>query len=159
VTVSLGDFLTARLDEEQRVAEAASSGPWTYQDVESVGGGRICDPTVEIANMSYDPPGELIDPRIRRTRSWEEADRTASHIVLWDPVRVLAEVAGKRKRITYLAELASMCPEDDWPSTGGMELAPMADLARWLLKVEGQPYAGHPEFRPEWAMETAARTA
>lgn len=44
---SLTEFLRARLDEDEAAARTASDGPWDYQDVESIGGGRICDPTVE----------------------------------------------------------------------------------------------------------------
>lgn len=57
----------------------------------------------------------------------------------------------KRRIVEQARDAAAKCPEDDWPSSGGMELAPLADLARWQMRVLAQPYADHSDFRPEWA--------
>lgn len=90
----LVEWLLAVLDEHEEVARAASPGPWTYGDIDSVAGGMIYDPTVAIASVDYDvEPG---DPRIRRDRPVEQADATGQHIALHDPAAVLTDIAAKR---------------------------------------------------------------
>lgn len=66
------------------------------------------------------------------------------------PARVLADVAAKRATFNHLANLAAACPEDDWPDDGNMCAAPVADQARYILRLLAQPYADHPQFREEW---------
>jgi hypothetical protein len=133
-TLTLTDFLLARIAEDERVANLAAPAPWEYQDVDSVGGGRICDTTVEIANMFYDPDGERVDPRIRKTVRSEQADLTAEHIARHDPARVLAECDAKRRIITTIQR---------WLDTG----YPTLDHVLFALAL---PYADHPDYRSEW---------
>ena len=83
-------------------AEAASKGPWEYQDIDSVGGGRICDPGVEIASIDFDV--YPIDTRIHRFRHVEEADRTGEFIAgarTWVP-QLCDEVDALRARVSEL---------------------------------------------------------
>jgi hypothetical protein len=110
-------FLTARLDEDEAIARAASAGPW------SVGGGGYegdNDGCIEgaagqdLIRVAGDPGG------YEAVLSISDAE----HIVRWNPVRVLAEIAAKR------AILEIHAPHD----------------SRILAAV----WAGHPDYRQEW---------
>jgi len=66
------------------------------------------------------------------------------------PSRVLAEVAAKRATFSHLANLAAACPEDDWPDDGNMCAAPVADQARYILRLLAIPYSDHPAYDESW---------
>lgn len=122
--VTLVEFLRARLDEDEQVA-------------------------ADIA-ANLEPTGARLTFDVRRRVS-ETVVETRT-VLAYDPTRVLADVAAKRRMVDHLAESAARCPEDDWPEDGGMELAPLADQARWLLRLLALPYRDHAEYRAEkWA--------
>lgn len=75
--MTITEFLTARLDEDEAVARAASPGPWSAEDeeVKAVDDITVCDAFA------------LSSPQTRAT---------AEHIARHDPARILAEVASKR---------------------------------------------------------------
>ncbi len=72
-----------------------------------------------------------------------------SHIVRWDPARVLAEVEAKRARIDLLADVLRAAAQD---RTLDPELAAIGAMAEDLIKLEAQPYASRPGFRDEWRL-------
>lgn len=139
----LMEFLLARLGEDEQVARAAAPGPWEYQDIDSVGGGRICDPEVAIADVDWD--NEPVDPRIRRFRPAEQADATGEHIVRHHPARVLREVEAKRH---IVREHHEQDPTAEWCPTCDGQLVP----CQTLLHI-ASIYADHGDYRPEWASE------
>jgi Family of unknown function (DUF6221) len=71
--------IRAQLDEDERVAKAASPGPWDHHSDGLVWPPRIGDPV---------------------SGSTEVED--AEHIARWDPTRVLAEVKVKRELLDCL---------------------------------------------------------
>jgi hypothetical protein len=72
----------------------------------------------------------------------------ARHVqVLFDPARVLAEVAAQRKLLDLIHEWARNCP-----APAGNEAA----IAHWMRLALAQPYAGRPGWREEWATGGAA---
>jgi len=74
----------------------------------------------------------------------------ARHVlVLFDPARVLAEVAAKREqlRICVAAMEAGEIPEHATWS----DHAAGAEVARDMVAVMAQPFAGRPGWREEWA--------
>ena len=79
MTLTLPDFLLARIAEDEEVAKAASPGPWHLSaerdEVLAVDGITVCDAFA------------LSSPQVRAT---------AEHIARHDPARVLAECAAKR---------------------------------------------------------------
>lgn len=123
-------FLNARLDEDEREAEAAFSN---QEDPEHGWGtdGRAVTPHVGVIH--------------------EDVQR--AHVAKWHPGRVLADCAAKRAVVEVLAKQAAACPPDDWPEDGEIMKAPLADNARHLLRLLVQPYSGHPHFHPSWAVD------
>lgn len=170
--MTITEFLEARIAEDEKVARNASPGPWSYADIESVGGGTIYDPTVAIASVEWDV--DHVDSRIRRTRPDWQADATGEHIVRHNPARVLAECAAKRAIIkqheqwpvyvesepSELEQVASglnditysMTRQMAWLTTReyvnkfGVE-PPTAPMIAALAAV----YKEHPDYQQEWA--------
>jgi hypothetical protein len=109
-------FLRARLDEREAKANGALSGPWvveehTYETVVTVDGGQV------VATVDGLRDG------------WHIADN--------DPEFVLADVAAKRKILTFF--------DEDPPCLDGGYV--YKDRVRELLAL---PYAGHPDYDEAW---------
>jgi hypothetical protein len=132
--MTITEFLTARLDEEESIARAGVS---SQADPEN-GWGYISDP----GDVSH----RALTPHVGHIHE----DVQAAHIIYWHPYRVLADVAAKR-RISFLhvppqvstipGKLCRECADhDDTPR-------PCATMLALL-----QPYADHPDFNPEWRM-------
>jgi hypothetical protein len=140
-------FVRRCLDEDERVAQAASVGPWRASpSIRSVYG-----PGSAVVNM----PGPLPDwatyvvpPDSEGSEGIEPAN--AEHIAHWDPDRVLAEVKAKRRildihhRVDCKHE-RRFGPEGDCAECGNeYPCITVTELA--------QPYAGQDGWREEWAL-------
>ena len=123
-TMSLDEFLLARIAEDKRVAMAAAGAEGLVEwDPDAVGQGLT-------------GPG------------WGE------HVARHDPARVLAECSAKRRIVLACRDarpetaFVGTHPRglDDFP-------APVHDqhqLAALTLALLALPYAGHRHYRPEW---------
>lgn len=78
------DFIEARLAEDEAVARAATSGPWT-----------VNDPTFAEEITSADGTAVVAGGRWGDEASVFDSDEDAIHIARHDPARVLREVAAK----------------------------------------------------------------
>lgn len=137
----LATWLRDQLDEDERVARAATPGQWavfveTYDVVE-----------IRTAASREDrrgPTDQVVTPG-----DYEAVDRPdAEHIARHDPARILAEVAAKRAIIDfhdpgpgwgYCAECVDPTDSDlksEWPC--------------WHIRVLAVPYAGEPGYLDEW---------
>jgi hypothetical protein len=128
------DARMAQLDEDERMALAATGGAWRWTDP----GGRI-----KLALVAGVWPSEVtIVPSARPDVYPSHLD--AGHIVRWDPNRVLAEVELGRAEVEAKRRIL------DWALMWmGRDCAPWnADCIRLLA----QPYAGRPGWREEWAV-------
>jgi len=131
--VTLIDFLTAQLDEEQRPAEAASPGPW-HTDEE---GEEVCAVDGIVTAEAFALSGN-------QTRA------TAAFIAANNPSRALAEIAAKRA-ILKLHARAHECSVID--EQGDI------DPCYWVMETEScstvallaQPYRDRPDFDERWA--------
>jgi hypothetical protein len=152
----LREFLTARYDEDQRIARAAiidreNGDRWQVgstvrrEDYEFVSIHTSPPVVVEIAGAGFDATGGI------------HGERFATHIARWDPARVLAEVKAKR------AILAEHAPADD--GSGILFICRTCsrrDLPEWYgeyvpcptLRILAAPYAEHPDFDSDWRIES-----
>lgn len=120
-TMTLTEFLLARIAEDEADARAASTGHvWTWDDDhETLSSdaqtqfGRECIIDTEGAN----PPGPA----------------PGAHIARWDPDRVLAECEAKRRIMEDATNQHTSCVELDW-----------------VVQVLASVYADHPDYREEW---------
>lgn len=143
-------WLSAQLDEDERIAHACSDAPWE----------------IEI------PPAVHVSVKARRDNKWKwgrlgyvatvERDEDRAHIAEWDPARVLREIDAKRRRLDrhqpeerFLAplhgehEMFRVCVactrSRTFESVTGAVLFPCPDL-----RYDASVYADRPGYREEW---------
>lgn len=129
-TLTITEFLTARLDEDEAAARNASGAEWEVDDQKH--------PEAIYADF----PGAVSISVVSGSRWSGEAsvfdnDADAHHIARWDPARVLAEVEVKRTLIRWLNgdQIRNFCGYA------------FGDLA---IRVLVRPYVDHPDCREEW---------
>ena len=138
MTLTLTDFLLARIAEDEADAKAASPGGWQYPGIESVAGGTLYDESRRIVDVVYEQPKDH-DGTIVRHLLVPEADANGRHIARHDPARVLAECEAKRAVVGLHPEMLGWCQgcaHESYP-------------CRTLLAL-ALPYADHPDYREEW---------
>lgn len=142
----IAEFLRARLDEDEKVARAATvARPWHVHTASGYHGDvtwisdspdavGFSEPSeVQHPVGYYDPePVGLVSP----------AD--AAHIARHDPARVLAEVAAKR---AILARLADTAP----PYADSRQQEIHETLRDEVVPHLAAVHASHEAYRPEWA--------
>ncbi len=156
-TGPLAAFVTARLDEEQRLAEEAARKASPRYDVDGThwrasGEGIYCE-ELALAVGAY---GYL-------------DDEVAEHIGRHDPARVLADLAAKRKRLALYLEAKAVLEgilkgfrAEETPANFHMHAAQRQKreqaAGRFIafqtsVKLDAMTWAKHGGFRPEWKVE------
>ncbi len=138
--MTIVEFLTARLDDDEAVALAACAH-WEHPDSWECKRGKALevygDRVVREALASPDP----LDVA--------HVGRGARHIALHDPVRVLAEVKAKRQ----IVERAQFV-DDHGPAVDHVRALDMstgaASALRDVLEFLALPYADHKDFQEAW---------
>jgi hypothetical protein len=129
-------WLSACLDEDERIARAATPGPWRQHDTHLgqygyaatvlSGEGNDTDLRAWLPSMSHEP--------------WDEARNVwndAAHIAEWDPARVLLEIDAKRRIIAAYENYDREAPELDVPES--------------VLRLLATVYRDRPGFWEGWA--------
>lgn len=151
---ALGDFLRARIAEDEADAERAV--------IEAHEGHR---PNPELAEWEYaqlhqqwriqvvgsDPSWPLTVTHDSEGLSDSVADWAGPHIARWDPARVRRECAAKR-RIVDCAHRMILDADDPESVMSVKERFFATSCAMTILKAEAVPYAGHPDCRQEWTV-------
>lgn len=168
---TLTEFLLARIAEDEAAARSATQGQWVRY-----GDGRFYDYTVGLTPAFVPWPQTGGNRSPGRDYSAEivggvqEADGT--HIVRWNPARVLAECEAKRRIVEFHSKwpvLVEGPPRFDQPGTDLNTLAMrMTREIAWLtqqeyvkrfgteaptapmLRVLAMPYADHPDYDENW---------
>jgi hypothetical protein len=110
MTLSIVDFLNARLQEDEETAQAATPGPWEVDDADY--------DTAVIAGGRWGGEGNVFD---------RKAD--AHHVARHDPARALREVTAKRA----ILELFAISDEEGFGGSEGWTL--MRDAVRQIAAV------------------------
>jgi len=125
MTVSITEFITARLREDEQQALSASPGPWhlnaEHDEVIAIDGIEVCT---------------------AHALSNNQLRNTARHIARHDPARVLREIEAKRAILEN-----SVFVMDKY--AGGMYL----DFVRETLRHLAAIYSDHPDYNPKWSTE------
>lgn len=141
--VTLVEFILARLDEDERVALAATPSPWRIDPRDP---NVILEPfPIDSVGMAGDRQRNLFTGQISNRRGQSVSD--ARHIARHDPARVLAEVTAKRAIVELHEPYASeshggaacwVCGPGGfpWPCT--------------TLRLLAMPYADHADYREDW---------
>jgi hypothetical protein len=142
VTDELIAFLRARLDDEERLAKAAL---WAGDERWQVLPGQ---------EQPFRRPWQVIDATYEegliQVRAHAADDEGVSRFIAHnDPVRRLAEVEAKRRILDRYEHLRQPSPDADSTAMGRWGVL-MNEYDLRILPALAQPYATHPEFRPEW---------
>lgn len=133
------EFLTARLDEDEERARRATQGVWKIWGMAVMAdqdGTSSADTAVDVAHtVMADEHG--------KPRTFD-----AQHIARHDPARVLAEVEAKRRIVSLHHEPVSWQPGRD-PSCSSIDYAEDSTDCE-TLRALALPYADHPDYREEW---------
>lgn len=139
---ALERWLGEQLDEDERIARAATPGPWWADSsihTEAVyGSGQ----TAVIAGGRWGDEGSVF-----------ESDEDAAHVVRHDPARVLREIDAKRQLLDEHPDVndgsCGTCVDGQWgyPTHGGS--SPQRFPCR-TLRLLALPYAGRPGYNEDW---------
>jgi hypothetical protein len=149
--IEIGEFLNARLDEDEQMAQAASAGlPWRA--------GTKSDGLPSRNEWDLDLVYQYPDESGVVQCSPEEAPHIARH----DPARVLAEVAAKRR----IVEIHQRKVSDGYPDVIVCSECGPTDDERWrvqkweqyqggawpcrTLRLLASVYAEHADYNPSW---------
>lgn len=161
MTAGLIIWLRAQLDQDERIAQAASAGPWTADPP-----GKFQDPFQDPDDIPvYDATGNAIccspDDFVRGGHSAADAE----HITTWNPARVLTEIKAKRAVLDALV-IALTCDEAnnlEYAAWLNGENPPNVERPHITGRIKGlqhaaqllaQAYAGRVGWKPEWSMTT-----
>jgi hypothetical protein len=139
----LVEWLRAQLDEDERVANAATEGPWRVtirSDSPYAEDGEIHTVAVHARYRNDSSPEPY---RVVTHGDFHEAiDRPdADHIVRWDPARVLREVEAKRRRLVRHRPVTAA--DTDWVACSHCHTTyPCDDIRDDLLPYSDRP--GYP---------------
>ncbi|MDX3549527.1 DUF6221 family protein [Streptomyces europaeiscabiei] len=132
----LVQWLGEQLDEDERIARAATPGPWTQSGIGEYGWG-----------VSFSRPGAGVE-----AEDSEQGRADAEHIAAHDPARVLREIDAKRR---ILAECAywhgKLAKEAADPSPVPFPtLGEVLDAVTPILRALALPYADRPGYQEGW---------
>lgn len=136
------EFLTARLDEDEVAAKAATPGPWKTDDP------LMSDHVGSVVLKDYVASCSV------RSGYRENSIQDAAHIARHDPARVLREVAARRRVMERHTA--------GWKKTGaclGCNYGPQED--EFTEDIEKCPelcdmasvYDEHPDYKQSWSVE------
>lgn len=131
----LVQFLRTRLDEDEQIARAATSGPWSVDSETYAEAINAADGVQVVAGGRWGGEASVF-----------ESTEDALHIARHDPARVLRDIEAKRAVISrYERAMENRRAHPDDLASAGAFLA-LHGAVR-LLTV---PYADHPDYREQW---------
>jgi Family of unknown function (DUF6221) len=130
-------WLRAQLDDDERVARAASMAPWLRDEANA--SIRHSGPSASKSSESF---GMYVIASVGAHDIGRPSHEDAEHIARWDPARVLAEIDAKRRILDMWAD----AQDAEFPNFEGGYAAALDDVVSRLAL----PYADRPGFRAEW---------
>ncbi|MFD5709508.1 DUF6221 family protein [Streptomyces pharetrae] len=129
-------WLRAQLDEDERIARAATLGPWVQSGIGDYGW-----------TVDFGRPGSGVE-----TADTEQGLADADFIAAHDPARVLREIDAKRWIIDECAHwYGKLAKEAVAPSPAPFPaLGEVLDAVTPILRALALPYADRPGYREEW---------
>jgi hypothetical protein len=163
-------FISDRYDELQRLAEATTQVPVAGQWCATRDKHAAADTPLRLIQGRDPYEGEDWNdyeageyngtPIIAFSAEWQdEAEANLRHIAYHDPARVLADIAAKRQMLRHLevlrhdAEGAVAALPADAPLTVAAFVVFAVGAVAVQEKLLAAPFAGHPDFKPEWRID------
>lgn len=144
VSVTIEEFIAARLDEDKAAAEAATAAPWSYNPAKQWHDG---DDFVNLANgqefVAYGGPSPFVGCiAITGDADDPQSMADAAHIARHDP-------ASELRRIAALRHMIEVARAANTPPCGYYRSEP--DRVLWDdLGPIAAIWREHPQFRGEW---------
>lgn len=129
------EFLTACLDEDERIARGADPGPWKSESL-----GRHDQAAIKLA-----APTSLIQ------FDGSRAAANGMHVSRHDPARVLREINAKRRIIDEIVPRMNQM-DDQLEAEFGTPRSPEPYESGNLLRLLALPYSDRDGYQEEWAL-------
>lgn len=150
--MNIEEFITARLDEEQAAAEAATAGPWEWTPESppergSTGGGPALVTVAHSATEEDTPAHWVAEAQGYEVWGIEVGAADAAHIVAYAPNRISREIQAKRTLLDLHESCYAECGEQE-PIHGSLVRATWpCPTIRTLAAI----WADHPDYQEGWA--------
>lgn len=137
-------FIEARLAEDEGATKAATQGAWEVLELDGELSIRADQSAAQRPRTEFRHVSEDV---------YDRAD--ADHIARWDPARVLAETAAKRKRLQLCIDAKAKLddvlknPGRYGPTDEGNALGRHAGFYV-SVRLDAMAYADHPDYDPAW---------
>ncbi|MFF9309935.1 DUF6221 family protein [Streptomyces sp. NPDC014748] len=136
MTADLVEWLRTQLDTDERVARAATPGPWEQTGIGEYGWG-----------VSFGRAGAGVE-----AEDSDQGRADADHIAAHDPARVLREIDAKRATLAQYAgavDRMDQAMRDD--DTSAYQAARVeAQTLQLVIRRDAAVYSDRPGYRPEW---------
>lgn len=134
-TLTLTDFLLARIAEDEEGAKFHRNDAWFIEDKSTWG---------DTQNPELVGGGKLL-----ARFDQEHGALAIHHVVRWNPARVLAACEAKRRIVELAMPVAIAGPPEWTPESSADERGRMEAVEQILLDLAAV-YADHPDYRDEW---------
>jgi hypothetical protein len=148
-TVDLAAWLTRIWDEEERLAKAATPGPWQTPGPDTIAEWTVYDDQWSVASATaYDHNNPLSNKPGARGPGYIDPNANAAFIAHNHPASVLARIAADRKILERYNTVRTI-PLGPDGFANSINMAQLLEL-EWVLKRMAEPYADRPGYREEW---------
>jgi hypothetical protein len=153
--VDIVEFLTARYDEEQQLAEAAAAAdpaPWTANASNERGASERAWEHGFGLVIAADGIG-LWDCEGSSTLCMTAS--TTRHVAYWDPARVLADIAAKRAIVKAYAGARTRIAEvrrDGYHAFDAQRVQGAEEALTVAVLALAAPFVEHPDYDPAWTV-------
>lgn len=146
-TLTVTDFILARIAEDEEAARGACEAPWVTMDWPAAS-------------------QVLVDPKAIRDEKWKygklghvamaEHSEYATHIARHDPARVLAQCAAMRKIVELHQISTERVWEHSWDGPSVQVEERSCVICGWVptacdtIRALASVWSDHPAFRDEW---------
>ncbi|MER5843201.1 DUF6221 family protein [Streptomyces prasinus] len=134
MTDDLPDWLRAQLDEDERIARAASPGPWEQSGIGEHGWG-----------VSFGRAGAGVE-----AEDSDQGRADATHIAEHDPARVLREIDAKRAVLKMYVNATGWVERATELNVKSDNSKAAAVAYLDALKALALPYSDRPGFKESW---------
>lgn len=144
MTLSIGDFIRAHLDADERDARNATDGPW-----------RVDDPDLAESVIAEDGTSVVAGGRWGSEAPVFETTEDAVHIARHHPKRVLADVTARRALLEDHQEWTGWADDPNALPTCTRCFDDAEDAAPYPclpVKALAAPYSDDPAFDPDWSI-------
>lgn len=159
MTEELITWLTVQLDEDERLAAAATPGPWRWGDWSATFGTLEEEPYVLERAPMFGPFPAIRHAEdqavavLRTEMADEESAANRAYIARHDATRALDEIAAKRMHIARWTHVNALLDDEPILNVVRAELLSVRRAYALVIADDALAYANQPGYRDEWRPE------